>query len=380
MVNKYLKYILFSFILIISLSMKVDALTDTVCVYNYKTSTADFKISYIISSNGNLTGSYTVKDLKNNKSKIASFGSAVQFESGIVNYVSFSQDAITAIKNQKYCVNLGTLLDGSQLFITTKNKVALEGQVYSDLNANSTQSTGGTIETLNPIDPSTLFTKVINGITFTFAKTKNGDYYLKVSNGTNEADNPYKKGERITINLDTNGIQYTYMFYESEIDTIWNNGKNMTIYMFDRSATMKVLTIQSNIDDIDTARPNYSKTNPITEVTFFSNMCNDDGYVVRVIRVIGYILVIVKILVPVGLIVFGIINFSKVMLTGDDDAIKKNTISFVWKIVAAVVIFVLPTIINFIVGMIDGSTDGTADYENCRVCIFDPKNCVIPEK
>lgn len=117
-----------------------------------------------------------------------------------------------------------------------------------------------------------------------------------------------------------------------------------------------------------------------SKLLFLSDICEEDAGTMKVVRFIGYLLVIVKILIPIGLIIIGVINFSKAMLSGNDDSIKKNAYSFAWKIVFAIVIFVLPTVINFIVGLIDGATDGTEDYENCRNCIFDPKNCDIPNE
>lgn len=117
-----------------------------------------------------------------------------------------------------------------------------------------------------------------------------------------------------------------------------------------------------------------------SKLLFLSDICEEDATTMKVVRFIGYLLVIVKILIPIGLIIVGVINFSKAMLSGNDDSIKKNAYSFAWKIVFAIVIFVLPTVINFIVGLIDGATDGTEDYENCRNCIFDPKNCDIPNE
>lgn len=115
-----------------------------------------------------------------------------------------------------------------------------------------------------------------------------------------------------------------------------------------------------------------------TEDNYRINMCNDAN-VVRVMRLIGYILIAVKILVPIGLIIFGAVDFTKAMIANDESTLKKVTTGFAFKIIAAVVIFVLPTIINFIISFIDGANENTEKFEPCRVCIFDPKNCTIPK-
>jgi len=113
-------------------------------------------------------------------------------------------------------------------------------------------------------------------------------------------------------------------------------------------------------------------------ILYLSDMCDESVNVIRIVRIIGYLLLIVKILVPIGLIIFGIINFTRAVISGKEDDTKKVAIGLIWKFIAAVVIFVLPTIINFIISLIDGATDGSEDYENCRICIFDPSNCQIP--
>ncbi len=117
-----------------------------------------------------------------------------------------------------------------------------------------------------------------------------------------------------------------------------------------------------------------------TKILFLSDICEESANTLKVIRFIGYLLVIVKILIPIGLIATGIISFSKAMIAGNEDTMKSTITSFAWKIVIAIVVFILPTVINFVIAKIDGASDGTEDYANCRNCIFNPKECSIPEE
>ena len=59
----------------------------------------------------------------------------------------------------------------------------------------------------------------------------------------------------------------------------------------------------------------------------------------------------VKILAPILLIVFGIIDFGKATITNDNDALKKATTSFIKRAIAAVAIFFLPLIINLLLNL-----------------------------
>jgi len=102
------------------------------------------------------------------------------------------------------------------------------------------------------------------------------------------------------------------------------------------------------------------------------DICNNPN-ARQTMRFIGYLLLIAKILVPVLLIVFGIIDFSKALMSSNTDALQKSGQSLIFRIIAGIVIFLIPTIVNFFFKVIV-RTD-VFRYEECRVCIFDPRNC-----
>lgn len=101
-------------------------------------------------------------------------------------------------------------------------------------------------------------------------------------------------------------------------------------------------------------------------------MCNMSG-VKNTLRFLGYLLLIVKILVPVLLIILGVIDYSKATVSSNDDAVQKATKSLVIRIIAGLAIFLIPTIVNFVFrGLLNG---GGSQFNDCRVCIFEPRNC-----
>ncbi len=104
-----------------------------------------------------------------------------------------------------------------------------------------------------------------------------------------------------------------------------------------------------------------------------SSLCSESG-VLKSFRFIGYILFIIKILIPVILIIMGSINFGKAVLDSNNDSVKKAGITFATQIVSAVVIFLIPTIVNFVFGLLPQEN---VSYENCATCLFDPTNCKI---
>lgn len=97
--------------------------------------------------------------------------------------------------------------------------------------------------------------------------------------------------------------------------------------------------------------------------------CSQEG-VQKALKFIGVALLIAKILVPILLIIFGIIDFAKAVVATDADAIAKSSKSLIFKFLAGVVIFLLPTIVNFI---FYGIVKNNANYNQCRACIFERK-------
>ena len=68
-------------------------------------------------------------------------------------------------------------------------------------------------------------------------------------------------------------------------------------------------------------------------------------------QIVGYVLLIFRIAIPILLIVFGAIDLGKAVIASKEDEIKKATGSLVRRAIAAVVIFLLPTIVTFLIGL-----------------------------
>ncbi len=90
-------------------------------------------------------------------------------------------------------------------------------------------------------------------------------------------------------------------------------------------------------------------------------------------QIVGYALLVFKIVIPILLIIFGIIDLGKAVIASKEDEIKKATGSLVRRAIAAVIIFLLPTIVSYLIGMAGGLSDeATLDYSVCKNCISNP--------
>ena len=93
-------------------------------------------------------------------------------------------------------------------------------------------------------------------------------------------------------------------------------------------------------------------------------------------QVVGIVLLVFKIVIPILLIVWGMLDLGKAVIASKDDEIKKAVKSLAMRAIAAVVIFFIPTIVSVVMGMISNFSESGAkdDWEVCRTCISNPND------
>ena len=102
------------------------------------------------------------------------------------------------------------------------------------------------------------------------------------------------------------------------------------------------------------------------------NFCDKHG-VLKSMQILNRAIIIVKIVVPILLIVFGIIELSKTLIASDDNAIRNSVNSLIKKIIIALIIFFIPTIVKAVFNQVDNFTD--LNENGCYVCLFGDDNC-----
>lgn len=104
-----------------------------------------------------------------------------------------------------------------------------------------------------------------------------------------------------------------------------------------------------------------------------AEICTKPG-ILKSFRFIGYLLYVVKVLIPIILIITGSMDYAKAILASNQDAIKKATVTFGTRIVAGVVVFLIPTVVNFAFSLLPENKD---NFKACSTCIFKPRSCKI---
>lgn len=83
------------------------------------------------------------------------------------------------------------------------------------------------------------------------------------------------------------------------------------------------------------------------------------------LKVVYFLLKIVQWIVPVILIVLGTIDLVKAVIAGKDDDIKKHQQTLIKRIIAAVIIFLVPMIVSVLMGWI-GNTSWKACWKAAK--------------
>lgn len=97
---------------------------------------------------------------------------------------------------------------------------------------------------------------------------------------------------------------------------------------------------------------------------------NIDGFVFSGMfpYVVSTAVTIIKIVVPILLIVFGMLDLAKAVIASKEDEIKKAQMTFVKRLIAAVIVFFIVSLVQIVIRFVAGS-----DEDNVMSCF----NCFV---
>jgi hypothetical protein len=90
--------------------------------------------------------------------------------------------------------------------------------------------------------------------------------------------------------------------------------------------------------------------------------------------ILGYVVLIIKIVIPLLLIVFGMIDLGKAVIASKDDAIKSSVNSLIKRFIAAIAIFFVPTLVSAVFNLIGVVAEGQ-DANVCVQCVTNVGKC-----
>ena len=84
------------------------------------------------------------------------------------------------------------------------------------------------------------------------------------------------------------------------------------------------------------------------------------GGLLEIVRLIVKIVNIVKIIIPIALIGYGLIDLGKAVIASKEDEMKKAQGALIKRIIYAVIVFLIVTLVTFATGLV-----GAEDWKEC---------------
>ena len=101
------------------------------------------------------------------------------------------------------------------------------------------------------------------------------------------------------------------------------------------------------------------------------NFCEENGVKISM-KIIGILILVAKIIVPLLIIIYGILDFYKAMVSNDEKTTKEAFYIFARRIIAGIIVFFIPTILDVILNLVDGYDGVESNASQCQSCLLHP--------
>jgi beta-N-acetylglucosaminidase len=103
-------------------------------------------------------------------------------------------------------------------------------------------------------------------------------------------------------------------------------------------------------------------------------LCDSESFL-RTMKIGYLILTIIKIVVPLLIIILGMSDFAKVIMSGKEDEIKKSSTMLLRRLIAGIIIVLLPTILDFFFNLSVQYQQTASEFAGCTVCLTNANDC-----
>ena len=111
----------------------------------------------------------------------------------------------------------------------------------------------------------------------------------------------------------------------------------------------------------------------LNNIILNTNICANES-ISRLIIILGIVLNIIKILIPLIIIIMGIKDFFYASVNSDKEAIQKASKKLGTRIIAGLIIFFIPTIVEFGLSLIDDDEINSM-FKDCTKCLLNVSEC-----
>lgn len=89
-------------------------------------------------------------------------------------------------------------------------------------------------------------------------------------------------------------------------------------------------------------------------------------------QLVGIGFLIFRIVIPIILIILGAKDLGQAVISNDEKEVSKSAKKFGMRVVAAVAVFFIPTLVGYVFTLIGEFSDAKDDYKICSTCITKP--------
>ena len=100
------------------------------------------------------------------------------------------------------------------------------------------------------------------------------------------------------------------------------------------------------------------------------NLGNNVTVPEQIVNIIRPVINLIKIAIPILLIIWGMLDLGKAVMAQKEDEIKKGQQTFVKRVIAAVIVFLIIAIVQLVMGLVDGG-----EAWECACEIIGGSNC-----
>lgn len=106
----------------------------------------------------------------------------------------------------------------------------------------------------------------------------------------------------------------------------------------------------------------------------FTSVCGLTSDAVLIANIFHSVIVVIKIFIPIALIVFGMLDLGRAVMSNDEKIMKEAQGKLIKRFIYAVLVFLIVTLVQTVIGFISNSGASVIDDDvNVQACI----NCFV---
>ncbi len=88
--------------------------------------------------------------------------------------------------------------------------------------------------------------------------------------------------------------------------------------------------------------------------------CTDEAATIT--SILKKVITFLQMIIPIALILWGTVDMGRAVIAGDEKKIKERQKPFIWRLVSAVIVFLIPFIVNWVINIF---VSDASEWKDC---------------